>query len=283
MADLPILVLGATGSTGRRVASRLSGAGHAVRRASRRGEVRFDWTDRGTWAGALDGVERVYLMAPHELPVEPGFVHEAVARGVRRFVLLSTRGVEEMRDERLLAAERLVRGSGVGWTVLRPDWFDQNFDEGFFRPSVLAGELVLPLGEKEQAFVDADDIAAVAVAALTEDGHEGEVYEVTGPEALSFPQALDVLARVTGRKVQFRGTPDDYRAVMPADLAEEQIRAWDALGDGEPTDTVARVTGREPKSFHDYAVTAWEGGAWRDQPSVNGPFGATSCAERPSR
>ncbi len=265
MADQPILVLGATGSTGRRVASRLSGAGHAVRRASRRGEVRFDWTDRDTWAGALDGVERVYLMAPHELPIDPEFVHEAVARGVRRLVLLSTRGVVEMRDERLLAAERLVRESGVGWTVLRPDWFNQNFDEGFFRSAVSAGELVLPLGDRKQAFVDADDIAAVAVAALTEDGHEGEVHEVTGPEALSFPQALDVLAGVTGRKVEFRGTPEDYRAVMPADLADEQIRAWDALPDGEPTDTVARVTGRAPKSFQDYATQAWEGGAWRDE------------------
>ena len=264
MADRPILVLGATGTTGRRVAARLAAAGHTVRRTSRRGEVRFDWHDRDTWAGALDGVERVYLMAPHELPVDPDFVHEAVARGVRRVVLLSTRGVAEMRDQRLLAAERLVRSCGAGWTVLRPDWFDQNFDEGFFRPSVLAGELVLPLGDKKQAFVDADDIAAVAVAALTEDGHEGRVHEVTGPESLSFPQALDVLARVTGRAITYRGTPDDYRAVMPADLAEEQIRAWDALGDGDPTDTVARVTGREPKSFSDYAAEAREAGAWRE-------------------
>lgn len=263
MTDAPVLVLGATGSTGRRVASRLSGAGRPVRRASRRGGTRFDWSDRGTWPGALDGVDRVYLMAPHELPVEPAFVHEAVDRGVRRFVLLSTRGVEEMRDERLLAAERLVRESGVGWTVLRPDWFDQNFDEGFFRPSVLAGELVLPFGDKEQAFVDADDIAAVAVAALTEDGHEGRVYEVTGPEALSFPRALDVIAEVTGRKVEFRGEPDDYRAIVPADLAEGQIRAWDAVDGGRPTDTVARVTGREPGSFRDYVLRAWEGGAWR--------------------
>ncbi|NUT52999.1 MAG: NAD(P)H-binding protein [Saccharothrix sp.] len=205
----------------------------------------------------------MYLMAPHELPVDPDFVPEAVARGVRRFVLLSTRGVVEMRDERLLAAERLVRESGVDWTVLRPDWFDQNFDEGFFRPSILAGELVLPLGDKRQAFVDADDIAAVAVAALTEDGHEGRVDEVTGPEALSFPEALDVITRVTGRQVAFRGTPDDYRAIVPADLAEQQIRAWDALRDGPPTDTVAKITGREPSSFHDYAVRAREGGAWR--------------------
>lgn len=264
MADQPILVLGATGSTGRRVASQLSEAGHPVRRASRRGEVRFDWSDRGTWSGALSGVERVYLMAPHELPVDPDFVAEAVERGVRRFVLLSSRGVDEMRDDRLLAAERLVRESGVDWTVVRPDWFDQNFDEGFFRPSIIAGELVLPLGEKEQGFVDADDIAAVAVAALTRDGHEGRVYELTGPEALSFPAALEVIAQVTGRKVEYRGTAADYRAIMPAELAEQQIRAWDALAPSEVTDTVARVTGREPKDFRTYVAQAWEGGAWRE-------------------
>ncbi|MGW4110739.1 NAD(P)H-binding protein [Actinosynnema sp. NPDC004786] len=263
MADAPILVLGATGSTGRRVAARLADLGHAVRRASRRGDVRFDWTDPGTWPAALTGVERVYLMAPHELPIDPAFVGEAVARGVRRFVLLSSRGVVEMRDERLLAAERLVRGSGVGWTVLRPDWFNQNFDEGFFRPSVLAGELVVPLGEKAQTFVDADDIAAVAVAALTGDGYEGRVYEVTGPEALSFRQALAVIGEVTGRRVEYRGTADDYRAVVPAETAERQIRAWDALGDGEPTDVVARVAGREPTRFRDYVTRAWDAGAWR--------------------
>ncbi|MFD1148747.1 NAD(P)H-binding protein [Saccharothrix hoggarensis] len=266
MADSPILVLGATGSTGRRVAAQLTRAGHPVRRASRRDapdQVRFDWTDPTTWADALDGVERVYLMAPHELPVEPEFAHEAVRRGVRRFVLLSSRGVEEMRDERLLAAERLVRESGVDWTAVRPDWFDQNFDEGFFRPSVLAGELVLPLGDRRLGFVDADDIAAVAVAALTRDGHEGQVLELTGPEALSFPDALAEITRLTGRAVEYRGTPDDYRAVMPADLAEQQIAAWDAWGESEPTDTVERVTGRPPKSFRDYAAAAWEGGAWR--------------------
>ncbi|MFD7652471.1 NAD(P)H-binding protein [Actinosynnema sp. NPDC059797] len=265
MADRPILVLGATGSTGRRVAAQLTELGHPVRRASRHGDVRFDWTDRETWAPALDGVERVYLMAPHELPVEPEFVHEAVDRGVRRLVLLSSRGIEEMRDERLLAAEALVAGSGADWTAVRPDWFDQNFDEGFFRPSVLAGELVLPLGDRAQGFVDADDIAAVAVRALTEDGHEGRTYELSGPEALSFPAALRTITEVTGREVVYRGTADDYRAVVPAEVAEAQIAAWGALGEPGLTDDVERVAGRPPKSFRRYVEEAWEGGAWRDQ------------------
>ncbi|GAA1266731.1 NAD(P)H-binding protein [Saccharothrix xinjiangensis] len=265
MAGRPILVLGATGSTGRRVAARLTEAGHPVRRASRHGDVRFDWTDRATWAPALEGVERVYLMAPHELPVEPDFVHEAVDRGVRRLVLLSSRGIEEMRDERLLAAEALVAGSGADWTVVRPDWFNQNFDEGFFRSSVVAGELVLPVGDQVQGFVDADDIAAVAVRALTEDGHEGRTYELSGPEALAFPAALRTITEVSGRAVVFRGTADDYRAVVPAEVADAQISAWEALGDSELTDAVERVTGRPPKSFRRYVEQAWEGGAWRDQ------------------
>lgn len=129
-------------------------------------------------------------MAPHELPVDPAFVRYAVEQGVRHIVLLSSRSIEAMGDERLLAAERTVRESGADWTIVRADWFNQNFDEGFFRPAVLAGELALPLAELRQGFVDADDIAAVAAAALTEDGHAGQRHELTGPRALSFAEAL---------------------------------------------------------------------------------------------
>ena len=188
MNEQPVLVLGATGTTGRRVVARLRDAGVAVRAASRQGEVRFDWSDPGSWEPAVAGTARMYLMAPHELPVDPSFVRLAVEQGVRHIVLLSSRGIEAMGDERLLAAERTVRESGADWTIVRPDWFNQNFDEGFFRPAVLAGELALPLGDLPQAFVDADDIAAVAAAALTEDGHAGQRYELTGPRALSSPK-----------------------------------------------------------------------------------------------
>ncbi|MFF0738934.1 SDR family oxidoreductase [Streptomyces sp. NPDC004111] len=266
----PVLVLGARGTTGRRVAARLRDAHHPVRAASRHSDVPFDWRDDATWEPALTGAERVYLMLPHELTLPADFVHRAVAAGVRRLVLLSSRAIEEMGDERLMAAERLVRESGTEWTVVRADWFNQNFDEGIFREAVLDGSLALPLGECRQTFVDADDIAAVAVAALTEDGHDGRTYEVTGPEALSFADALGEIGRAADLSVDFHGDGDAYRATgraegRPAEDVEREITAFTALtdlGDAHPTDTVLRLTGHPPKRFATYAKEAAATGAW---------------------
>ncbi|MEV4537696.1 NAD(P)H-binding protein [Asanoa sp. NPDC049518] len=266
------LVLGGTGTTGRRLVRLLRARGVEVRAASRSGDVRFDWSDRETWEPALAGVDRMYLMAPHETPIDEAFVRLAVERGVRRIVLLSSRGIEEMGDERLLSAERTVRDSGAGWTILRADWFNQNFDEGFFRPAVLAGSLALPIGDTRQAFVDADDIASVAAVALTEDGHEGRTYEVTGPQPLSFAEALSMVSHASGRPVRFGGEEDDYLAQQRAlgasdDETRGALAAFAGLraaGDAEATDVVREVTGRDPKSFADYTAEAAAGPAWRD-------------------
>lgn len=249
-------------------------AGNPVRAASRQGhvtgDVRFDWHEPGTWEAAVGDATAMYLMAPDGVPVEPEFVDTAVAGGIRRIVLLSSRGIEAMNDTRLLAAEQIVRDSGVAWTIVRADWFAQNFDEGFFRPAVLAGEIALPVGDVRQAFVDADDIAAVAATALVGRGHETTTYEVTGPDALSFAEAAEIVGRASGREVAFLGDPDDYRATQralgaPEDETEGAITAFSALraqGDGEPTDAVRVVTGRPPKSFADYAAEAAASGAW---------------------
>ncbi|WP_432093238.1 NAD(P)H-binding protein [Streptomyces sp. bgisy100] len=272
MTEHPILVLGATGSTGRRVTARLRAAGQPVRAASRSSGTPFDWTDPGTWKPVVAGARRMYLMAPDGVPVDASFVACAVDEGVERIVLLSSRGIELMGDERLMAAERTVRESGAAWTVVRPDWFNQNFDEGFLREAVRAGEVTLPLGDVRQVFVDADDIAAVAVAALTEDGHSGQTYEVTGPRALSFAEAAETIARVSGRPVRFRGATADFIAAQEAlglsrDDAEAVAEAFAALrdaGDGRTDDAVLRVTGRPPKDFESYAAEAAAQGAWRD-------------------
>ncbi|GAB2946073.1 SDR family oxidoreductase [Nonomuraea fastidiosa] len=267
MTESVILVLGATGSTGRRVAEILRAGGHTVRAASRSGETRFDWSDPATWEPAVTGASAVYLMAPDGVPIDSEFVSLAVSRGVERVVLLSSGAIEAMRDERLLAAERTVRGCGAAWTILRPSWFDQNFDEGFLRPAVMAGELVLPLGEVRQAFVDAGDIAAMAAAALTQDGHAGRSYEITGPRALSFGEATEIIGRAIGREVRYRGGEEDYIAVN--EFAEEAIEAAKAfaalraLGDQPASDAVEQVTGRPPKSFEWYAREAAAAGAWR--------------------
>ncbi|MEU1124565.1 SDR family NAD(P)-dependent oxidoreductase [Streptomyces sp. NPDC005899] len=270
MRDTTVLVLGARGSTGRRVLARLRDAGRPVRPASRRTAVPFDWHDRGTWEPAVAGTERAYLMLPHGLPLPPDFVPCVVAAGVRRLVLLSSRAVEEMGDDRLTEAERMVRDAEAEWTVVRADWFNQNFDEGVFRRAVLDGTLALPLGECRQTFVDADDIAAVAAAALTEEGHAGRTYEVTGPDALSFADALAAIGRATGLPQVFHGDKDTYRAGrlaagQPPGAVEREIDAYTslaALGDARPTDTVRRVTGRRPKTFGTYVGEAAASGAW---------------------
>ncbi len=266
-----ILVLGATGTTGRRLTARLRAAGAPVRPAARKGPIRFDWKDPSTWEPAVKGASRMYLMAPHELPVDPAFVRCAVEHGVRHLVLLSSRAIEPMDDQRLLSAERTVRESGADWTVLRPDWFNQNFDEGIFREAILAGELALPLGSVRQVFVDADDIAAAAVAVLTGSGHAGRTYELTGPRALSFAEALDLIHRASGRQVRYLGTADDYLTAMgalglPREQTLQEVKAFTALkdqGDGQPNDVVRRLTGRPPKDFEAYAAEAAARGAWR--------------------
>jgi uncharacterized protein YbjT (DUF2867 family) len=270
MSEEAVVVLGATGRTGRRVASQLHAAGVPVRAASRAGDVRFDWSDPATWEPTVDGAERMYLMAPDGQEIDPSFVSRAVERGVRHFVLLSSSAIEAMGDERLITAERTVKESGAEWTIVRPSWFDQNFDEGFFHPAVMAGQVVLPVGDLRQAFVDADDIAAVAAAALTEEGHAGRSYEVTGPRALSFAEAVDTIGRVAGRNVHFVGTAEAYMDVMstfgsPREQTEQEIEAFAGLrrdGDQKPNDVVRHVTGRDPKDFETYAVEAAARGAW---------------------
>jgi uncharacterized protein YbjT (DUF2867 family) len=214
----------------------------------------------------------MYLMAPDGVGVDPSFVLLAVESGVKHILLLSSRAIEAMGDERLMAAERTVRESGADWTIVRSSWFNQNFDEGFFRPAVMADEVALPVGDLRQAFVDADDIAAVAAAALTESGHAGESYELTGPDALSFAEAVDIIGRASGRRIRFLGTAEAYLDAMtavgyPAEQIQQEIASFAALGelgDDEPNDVVRRVTGRDPKDFESYAADAAARGAWDD-------------------
>jgi uncharacterized protein YbjT (DUF2867 family) len=272
MGNGEVLVLGATGIVGSRVTRLLRDRAIPVRAASRAGPTRFDWGDPAGWGPCLDGVEASFVMAPDGVEVAPEFLQRARSAGVDRIVLLSSKGIEVMGDHRLLAAEQAVRSAGGRWTIVRPDWFDQNFDEGVLRDAVLTGEIVLPVGEVRQAFNDADDIAAVVSVALVEDGHDGRVYELSGPQALSFDDVAAVITRESGRPVRFSGAADRYAEVMTGYgldrrqvLAEvEAFEALAASGDAEVTDTVTRVTGRTPVSFDAYAARAAARRAWND-------------------
>ena len=201
----PTLVLGGTGKTGRRIVQRLQAAGRPVRIGTPSATPPFDWTDEATWPAALDGVGSVYVTYYPDVAV-PGaaeavgaFADLAVARGVRRLVLLSGRG-----EDGALASEQALRASGADWTIVRSAFMDQNFDEGFFLEPVRAGEVAF-LADPGMAepFIDADDIADVAVAALTGDGHVGQLYEVTGPRLLGWAQAVAEVAAAAGRPIRW--------------------------------------------------------------------------------
>ncbi|KAB2345641.1 NAD(P)H-binding protein [Actinomadura rudentiformis] len=266
------LVLGGTGKTGRRVAERLAARGVPVRIGSRSASPAFSWQDRGGWAAVLDGVTSVYVSYAPDLAV-PGaaddikaFTEAAAAAGVRRLVLLSGRGEEEAQ-----ICEGLVRESGLEWTIVRAAWFSQNFSESFLIEPLLAGEVVLPVGDVREPFVDADDIADVAVAALTEDGHVGQSYEVTGPRLLTFAQAVREIAEAAGREIPFVQISTEEYAVgakeqgVPEDLVEFLTYLFTTVLDGRnayQTDGVRRALGREPRDFSDFVREAAKTGVW---------------------
>ncbi|MFF8811433.1 NAD(P)H-binding protein [Streptomyces pactum] len=288
MAEQPILVTGATGKSGRRVVRRLRAAGLPVRAAARGGEHVFDWTDRGTWDAALEGVGAVYLVQLDGTRLVRPFVERAVRHGVRRIVLASGRGIDDpgyVRDdagvlEALRDAEAAVRGSGVEWTISRPGWFAQNFSEGFFADAVRSGELRLPAGDGAASYIDAEDIAAVVVAALTEDGHAGRVYELSGPAALTPAEAVATISEATGRSVRYVPLPvEDY----VAELVRQGVAAADARAfadvveplregrDAYVSDGVWRALGRAPRTFAEFARDTAAAGGWPVRPATIGP------------
>jgi uncharacterized protein YbjT (DUF2867 family) len=275
-ASKPTLVLGGTGKTGRRVAERLAARGLPVRIGSRSSEPPFDWENRSTWAPALEGVGSVYLTYYPDLAV-PGaveatrsFAELALARGVRRLALLSGRG-EPIAEE----AEQAVRDTGADLTILRSTWFMQNFSEDYMLDHVLSGDIRLPAGNVPTPFLDADDIADVAVDALSEDRHIGQLYELTGPRSLSFAQAADEIGEATGRELRYTAVSLEQHEAELADhgVAPEVIELltylFQEVVDGrnaDTTDGVRRALGREARDFGDYVRETAASGVWNASP-----------------
>lgn len=273
----PILVLGGTGKTGRRVAERLSRQGVPVRIGSRTGAPPFRWEDPETWGPVLDGMTAAYLCFHPDLAV-PGaadtvgaLARQAARGGVRRLVLLSGRGEEEARR-----AEQAVQAAGADWTIVRCSFFAQDFSEDVWRDDVLAGTVALPVGGVLEPFVDAEDVADVAAAALVDPRHAGRVYELTGPELLSFGQAVDEIAAACGRDVRFAPVaPDAYSDALaahgvPADVVALLHHLFTQVLDGRNAhlaDGVQRALGREPGSFRAFARRAAATGAWQPAPA----------------
>ena len=269
--DHPILVVGATGKTGARVVARLEAKGVAVRRGARRSETPFDWEDPATWAPVLTGVRKAYVTYFPDLAF-PGAVEklEAFTRlahdsGLEQIVLLSGRG-----EHFASMGEEIVRNSGVPFTIVRAAWFAQNFSEGYLRDPILGGVLPMPGGDMLEPIIDIDDIADVVVAALTEEGHLGARYEVTGPRLMTFAEMAEVLSDTLGREI--RHVPITFEAfhanvaaaggAFGADVFTAIARETLDGRNAHTADGVERALGRKPRDFAEFARAAMAEGAW---------------------
>ena len=269
---MTVLVTGASGRTGRRVAQAARAAGLTVREASRaRG---FDWEDRSTWSDALRGADAAYLVHPSDVgspaaaPAVGALAAEAVGLGVRRLVLLSSRG-----EERARPTEEALKESGADWTVVRAAWFAQNFSEGPLVEGLRHGELVFPAGEVREPFIDVRDIADVVVAALTTgDRYAGQDLSISGPRLLTFREAVAEISKATGREVTYTPvTAREYGANLagfgvPPEEVEFLVDLFESLLDGRNShlsEGVQQILGREPRDFADFVREAAAAGAWK--------------------
>jgi uncharacterized protein YbjT (DUF2867 family) len=271
--NMTVVVTGASGRTGRRVAEAARAAGLTVRAASR--AQGFDWAERSTWADTLRGADAAYLVYPSDVGSPDAaravglLAHEAVGLGVRRLVLLSSRG-----EERARPTEEALRESGADWTVVRAAWFAQNFSEGPLVEGLRqSGELVFPAGEVREPFIDVRDIADVVVAALTAgDRYVGQALTVSGPRLLTFGEAVAEISEATGRELAYR--PVSARQYgenlagfgVPAEEVEFLVELFESLLDGRNSylsDGVRQVLGREPRDFTEFAREAAAAGVWK--------------------
>ncbi len=271
MQTQPILIVGATGKTGSRVAAMLHEQGIAVRRGSRSATIPFDWEAPATWGPALSGVSKAYvtyfpdLAFPEAVEKLEAFTKVAAASGLEHLVLLSGRGEHHAR-----LGEEVVRASGIPFTLVRSAWFAQNFSEGYLRDPIEAGILPMPGGAVAEPIIDIDDIASVVVAALTQEGHTGALYEVTGPRLMTFAEMADVLSTATGRPIRHLPiTFEDFHANVAASGGDLVADVFTAIAretlDGRNAyvaDGVERALGRKPRDFTEFASAAAGQGAW---------------------
>jgi len=270
-----VLVLGANGKTGSRVLQRLNTLGWPTQIGSRSANPKFDWEDDSTWTDALKNIHSVYVSFYPDLAL-PGtaelikkFTQIAVKNGVQKLVLLSGRGEEEAQ-----ACEDIVMKSGVDWTIVRASWFSQNFSEGNFLEPILAGNFALPSGDVGEPFIDADDIADVAVAALTQTGHSKKLYEVTGPRLLTFKEAIEEISVAAGRPIIYEQVSmQTYTDMLnewqvPKELVSLLTYLFTEVLDGRNenvTNGVEQALGRKATDFSKFVKKTAESGVWSHQ------------------
>ena len=269
------LVLAGTGKTGSRLAAKLAKIGLSVRTAARHGaDVHFDWDDATTHRAAVQGVDRLYLVAPvmrmDFADQVSTFLDLAEAAGVRHVTYLSAYGIDQAPPQVALRAVELdlIGRGAVTHSILRPAWFMQNFSETLLKP--VDGVIAVPTADGSEAFIDAEDIAAVAAETLARpDAHAGAAYALTGSEAITVSEAAEVIAGVTGKPVKHNDIDRDVwiqgtvAAGVPAEYGEMLRMLTETIASGmgsRPNDNVQTVTGAPPIRFADFArrsAPAW--------------------------
>lgn len=260
-----ILVLGANGKTGRRVVERLKKVTDVeVRLGSRNEKTPFDWENPESWAAVIKDINSVYITFQPDLAIPSAedtirrFTKFAVQNGVQKMVLLSGRGEKEAQ-----VCEEILKATAKHWTIVRASWFNQNFNESFFLEPILSGVVALPRAETLEPFTDADDIADVVVESLLHDTHNGQTYELTGPQLLTFEQAVAEIAKATNRDITFEAlTLEQYNQMLQEyQLPEDYIwlvnYLFEQVLDGRNssvTNDIEKVLGRKPKDFTTYAL-----------------------------
>ncbi|OWV94740.1 SDR family oxidoreductase [Rhizobium sp. R693] len=267
-----ILVLGATGTVGRHVVEGLLAKGEVVKAASRAGKpvagaegVVFNYGKPETFDAAFNGVDRAYVLLPSGYVDSKGLlgpvIETAAARKVK-VVLQSVFGVDADDAIPYRQVEIALEKSGTPYVILRPNWFADNFHT-FWKAGIDHGQIALPAGEGKSSFIDARDIAASAVSALTSSAFDGKAFNLTGPEALSYADAAAILSNVIGKPVTYKavgddtfvgiltgaGVPTDYAGFL-ATIFYPVREGWTAVVTGD----VKTLTGKSPRSLQAYAA-----------------------------
>jgi uncharacterized protein YbjT (DUF2867 family) len=272
MKNQPILIIGKNGKSGVRVDQRLQALGYATRGVSRSTTPSFDWGDRSTWRNAITGTRVAYVTYHPDLAVPraesdmKAFVQIATEVGLDHIVLLSGRG-----EEGAERAEKIIKHSGSSWNIIRASWFAQNFSENFMLEGILVGELVLPADDTAEPFIDVDDIADVAVAAITQVNLRNKLFEVTGPRAMTFTQCMAEISEATGYPVKYTRIPiDAYIDAVKQQGAPEELQwllreLFSVIFDGRNSNVMSGVEealGRPATDFKTYLRKTIDSGVW---------------------
>ncbi len=271
--DLITGIIGATGKTGARVNASLNAMGMSTRPMSRHSDTVFDWGDRSGWAQALSGLHALYITYSPDLAVPAAeddiayLIQVARDANIQHLVLLSGRG-----EEGAQLAEQQIQNSGIEWNVVRASWFMQNFSESFMLDGVMQRQVVLPQVAVKEPFIDVDDIAAVAIAALTRPELRNRVFEITGPELLSFADCVNGISAAINEPVAYIPVPlEAYLGGMaeqgaPEDMLWLMNELFTEVLDGRnenTTSTIEEILGRPATTFAEYAEKVARSGAWK--------------------